>query len=397
MISEKVGRIFGSLIRFRFIPYTPILSFRKNWDFQLSTMSSEKKRRVVLPKPKEVKKTKRITQEITLQAHENYNKKLTDILSDMAMIEKNKGDMARFKAYSKASKALSQHPAKITSGKEAQALDGVGKKIALKIDEILASGRLGKLDKLMESEETRAINLISRVTGIGPVAARKFVMEDGIRTLDDLREKGKLNHHQTVGLKYFDEFESRIPRAEMERLEKAVLDACNQADPTLTCKLVGSYRRGAESSGDIDVMITHPSVTDANKMKSKIIERVVNILRQNGFLTDDLGVGATKYMGVCQLPGNDESTGKPHLHRRIDLKLLPMESFWCGMMHMTGSDFFNVQIRTIAQEKGFTLSEYSLRPIGETGIKGDPLPVNSEEDVFDYLNIPYKPPSERNL
>ena len=62
-----------------------------------------------------------------------------------------------------------------------------------------------------------------RVTGIGPSAAQKFLKE-GIKSLDDLRRnRDKLNHHQTIGLKYVHDFEKRIPRNEMTTM-KVVLD-----------------------------------------------------------------------------------------------------------------------------------------------------------------------------
>jgi DNA polymerase beta len=108
----------------------------------------------------------------------------------------------------------------VVKGKEAQQLDGIGKKIAAKIDEILESGKLEKLDHELEDENTVAINEIAQVTGIGPAAARKFVFEDGIKSLDDLRKNfSKLNKHQQIGLKYFEEFNERIPRAEVAQIE----------------------------------------------------------------------------------------------------------------------------------------------------------------------------------
>ena len=58
---------------------------------------------------------------------------------------------------------------------------------------------------------------------------------------------------------------------------------------------------------------------------------------------------------------------------------------------------FNKNMRKIAIEKGYTLNEYSIRKVGETGIPGLPLPVSSEEDVFNYLEMEFKKPDERNL
>ncbi len=57
---------------------------------------------------------------------------------------------------------------------------------------------------------------------------------------------------------------------------------------------------------------------------------------------------------------------------------------------------FNHEIRKLALQKGFTLNEYSLRPINSDGVPGKPLSINSEEDIFNYLGLEYKAPHERN-
>lgn len=95
-------------------------------------------------------------------------------------------------------------------------------------------------------------------------------------------------------------------------------------------------------------------------------------------------------MGVCKLEG------KP-FHRRIDIRMIPIECYPCGLLYFTGSDFFNTQMRMICLEKGFTLSEYYLQPLGETGAKGEPLVVTCEKDIFDYLGMEYKEPHQRSI
>ena len=152
--------------------------------------------------------------------------KITHFASELSIVEKNRGQIHKFKAYGKAVRALKAHPSKITSGKEAEELqgrinpisisdissihqrqyllhkfEGVGKKISAKIDEILKSGKLDKLERELEDETTKAVKTISQISGIGPTAAHKFVKEDGVRTLDDLRKiEHKLNHHQQIGI-----------------------------------------------------------------------------------------------------------------------------------------------------------------------------------------------------
>lgn len=54
-------------------------------------------------------------------------------------------------------------------------------------------------------------------------------------------------------------------------------------------------------------------------------------------------------------------------------------------------------MRIVAQEHGYKLNEYSIQKIGSTGVPSKPLPVTSEEDIFDYLQMDYKQPNERNM
>lgn len=114
-----------------------------------------------------------------------------------------------------------------------------------------------------------------------------------------------------------------------------------------------------------------------------------------GFITDTLSKGDTKFMGVCQLP-QDEEEEEEHSHRRIDIRLIPKDQYYCGVLYFTGSDIFNKNMRTHALEKGFTLNEYTIRPLGVTGMAGEPLPVDSEKDIFDYIQWKYREPKDRS-
>lgn len=100
-------------------------------------------------------------------------------------------------------------------------------------------------------------------------------------------------------------------------------------------------------------------------------------------------------MGVCQLQQNDEGE-EEYLHRRIDIRLIPKDQYYCGVLYFTGSDIFNKNMRTHALEKGFTLNEYTIRPVGVTGMAGEPLMVDSEKDIFDYIQWKYREPKERS-
>ena len=84
------------------------------------------------------------------------------------------------------------------------------------------------------------------------------------------------------------------------------------------------------------------------------------------------------------------------LHSNILLSCFLLQ-FYCGVLYFTGSEMFNKAMRTHALERGFTLNEYSICPLDAGSVPLEPLPVLSEEDIFDYIGYEYKPPSERNI
>ncbi|XP_056364637.1 DNA polymerase beta isoform X5 [Oenanthe melanoleuca] len=260
---------------------------------------------------------------------ESPNEGITDFLTELANYERNVNRaIHKYNAYRKAASVISRYPSKIRSGAEAKKLvgararvagrriwgsrsgdevpgvpgkpggqprfcqrlfpvpepefgdrdkDGVGAKIAEKIDEFLSTGKLRKLEKIRQDDTSASINLLTRVTGIGPAAARKFV-EEGIKTLEDLRKiEHKLTHHQRIGLKYFEDFEKRIPREEMLQMQEIVLKEIKKLDPNYIATVCGSFRRGAESSGDMDVLLTHPSFTSESSKQINCLKAELDL------------------------------------------------------------------------------------------------------------------------
>ncbi|KAF4802463.1 DNA polymerase beta [Turdus rufiventris] len=323
---------------------------------------------------------------------ESPNEGITDFLTELANYERNVNRaIHKYNAYRKAASVISRYPSKIRSGAEAKKLDGVGAKIAEKIDEFLSTGKLRKLEKIRQDDTSASINLLTRVTGIGPAAARKFV-EEGIKTLEVKQQADDLSF--TVGGKYFEDFEKRIPREEMLQMQEIVLKEIKKLDPNYIATVCGSFRRGADSSGDMDVLLTHPSFTSESSKQSKLLHQVVEQLEKVHFVTDMLSKGDTKFMGVCQLP--DKEDGAAYPHRRIDIRLIPKDQYYCGVLYFTGSDIFNKNMRTHALEMGFTINEYAIRRLGVTGVAGEALPVECEKDIFDYIQWKYREPKDRS-
>lgn len=316
----------------------------------------------------------------------------------MAKLQKAKGDTFRAAAYTKAANALKRHPKPILSGKEARAIPGIGQGIADRIQEFLDTGKLRELEEANQGEEQAALALLLRVPGIGPVAARRLVEQVGVRSLADLRAlaaegKLRLTTQQRVGLKYFEELELRVPRAEVAEVEALVQATAAAVDPRFYVEAVGSYRRGLPESGDIDILAMHPDyarVEQGKRGADALLLELVEALRGAKLITDTIALGPVQFMGVCQL-----RPGLPH--RRLDIKLFPAESFPTALLHFTGSWEHNRQLRIVAQDEGLLLNEYGLYEVNEDGRLGERLPVSSEEDVFRILGLPYAEPAQRSL
>eukprot|EP00093_Oithona_nana_P002400 02400.XXX_319_1426_1 [CDS] Oithona nana genome sequencing. len=317
----------------------------------------------------------------------NPNQDFCDFLFELANFEKNVNrNVHKHNAYRKAAGVLSKLPERIKSGAEAKKLEGIGTKISEKIDEFIATGKLRKLDKIRNEPESNAINELTRVAGIGPAKARELV-DAGYSSIQDLRDNPEgLSKAQKIGLKHFEDFELRISRDEISEVETLLKSEFAKIDVKLRGTICGSYRRGLASSGDIDVLLTHEDYQSGSEGKSHL-KKVVHALEKIELITDTISLGDTKFMGVCKL--------KKHF-RRLDIRLLPRDQYYCGVLYFTGSDMFNKNMRSHALDIGFTLNEYTIRPLDAGMVPMQPLPVSSEEDIFDYLSMEFKHPYERS-
>lgn len=309
--------------------------------------------------------------------------------------QKNSFRVSQFK---KAMASIQASDREISSGKEARELAGIGKGIGDRVDEILRTGTLAELaEEASVDEPTRIINLLTTVTGIGEVNARKFV-DMGVTGIDDLRVKVargevKLTHHMDVGLRYYEAFQQKIPFEEIADLGRVLKQSVHALDPELRVEVCGSHRRLRPLSGDIDVLMTHQAIiTDDDLIKSRVpyLKSIVAELKRIGFIVEDLtSLGNTKYMGVCVHPN-------VKIGRRIDIRFVTMESFYPALLYFTGSMMCNKLMRIEALKKGYTLNEYGLYRLGAGG-KEERIIVHSEQEVFEILGLVYLEPHERDL
>lgn len=167
-------------------------------------------------------------------------------------------------------------------------------------------------------------------------------------------------------------------------------------------EICGSYRRGANDCGDIDILVTDRK----GEEREGLLQKIIKTLHDENFLTEDLSFGSSdKYMGVCCLPSPYGSG----IHRRIDIQFIPLDQWALALLYFTGSAHFNRSMRLWARKNGFQLSEKAVTKrfvIGKNSsnrrekdddIKGEPIIVRTEKDVFDVLGLTYLPPTERNV
>ena len=323
---------------------------------------------------------------------QNHNQFITEKLQILATSYVNSKDQWRALGYKKAIASVKNYHKKLETWEECSSLPFVGERLAKKIWEIVETGHLRRLDHVDPKQE--AINLFAGVWGAGPTTAEAWVSQ-GLKTLEDLKNHGKLTRQQEIGLKYYDEFVERMPREEAGQIEKVVKNAALEINSGLEAFACGSYRRGKPTCGDVDVIVSHPD----GKSHEGVMTKLLDSLKSSGFLTDDLTFAENgehrKYLGVCKLPGENTK------HRRLDIIVVPYNEWACSLLYFTGSDYFNRSMRLLAKNNGMSLSEHSLntgvvRKGGEKIFEGTPLPVFSEKDVFDYLGLEYREPHERD-
>lgn len=294
------------------------------------------------------------------------NDKLADELERIGQQYRLEGDVYRSSAYYKAGKNVRNYPIEIKSGQQARGhLIGIGESISKTIDTFLSTGHS---DRFQGKESPYAI--FESIHGIGPAYAKKFY-DEGYRTLADL-ENAPLTHAQRVGLTYHEDFERSIPRAEIDQINALFHELFDEFQ--LKWEIAGSYRRGAEESGDIDVLFQKDILTDGGQLE---LVDITNVLAD--YLIADLtspSEATTKYMGVIRI--NEYA-------RRIDIRLVPPESYYFSLLYFTGPKDLNKEMRNRAIEFGWTLNEYGL----------DDLEAKSERDIFRHLKIKYIPPTER--
>ena len=352
-----------------------------------------KKNDIFLPNYNKIKQNKvimnpssnfNIAGQAGVNGEKRYNELFIDLMEKLANIMLKQGEPFRARAYQKAQETLMAYPDDITNVEQLKGKPGIGSTILEKLNEYVNTGTL----KILEREKNNPINVLGDIYGVGPKKAKELV-EKGVTTIEQLRERQDevLNDIQKVGLKYYEDILKRIPRSEIEEYRKIfetdfekVAESSGSGSES-HMEIVGSYRRGAESSGDIDVIITSNN--------PKVFVGFIDELIKENIILEVLSRGPTKCLVIAMIPSSN-------IARRVDFLYTTPEEFPFSILYFTGSKIFNTVMRHEALQKGLTMNEHGLYKM-EGKKKGDKVDAvfKNEQDIFDYLNLVYKTPIER--
>ena len=329
---------------------------------------------------------------------EPMNKKIVDALGELYRIMMQRGEPFRARAYQRAQQEIYKYPDDIKSVDQIKDLPNIGATIFEKLQELEKTGNISAIEKhkqIVLEEEKLPVNIFSKIYGVGPKGAKQLV-DRGITTIEELKKPENiklLNEKQKIGLQYYYDILERIPRSEIEEYQILLKKIFDQESKNVSgissFEIVGSYRRGSETSGDIDIIITN------NQDNSKIFSIFLDRLIKEGIVIELLSRGKVKSLTIGRLPTGSSSDNR--LARRIDLLYSPPEEYPFAILYFTGSQEFNTVMRQHALDMGYSLNEHGIS-IKQDGIKGELVTnseIKTEKDIFDFFNLEYKTPVER--
>ncbi|KAF7133820.1 hypothetical protein CNMCM5793_005232 [Aspergillus hiratsukae] len=292
------------------------------------------------------------------------------------------------RAYSTSIAALAAYPYAIRRPSEILTLPGCDAKIAALFAEFKATehGTLAAADALDTDPTLKTLHLFWNIWGVGAKTARDFYYKRQWRDLDDIIEHGwdTLSRVQQIGLKYYDEFLTGVPRPETEAIAATITQHANRVRPHaaydgrgVECVIVGGYRRGKELSGDVDLVLSH---RDESVTKNLVVDLVAS-LEAEGWITHTLALHMTtshreqqpapfrgddegrhfdtldKALVVWQdphfedadTPDTDTPEGQrkrnPNIHRRVDIIISPWRTVGCAVLGWSGDTTFERDLR----------------------------------------------------
>jgi DNA polymerase (family 10) len=315
------------------------------------------------------------------------NKQIARLLAETADLMEIAGeDGFRIRSYRNAAAGVESYPQRIVdlvSNPDAKvtAIPGVGKGIAAAIIEMAQRGSFDRRDEMLAKYPASALELL-KIQGLGPKSIALLYQHHNVRNVDDLERicrAQKLRDLPRMGVKLeekvlrsieaYRKSAGRFLLSFGQRVADELIEELRQVQGVEKVDAAGSLRRGKETIGDLDLLVTGPGAT-------AVLDHIV----AHPKVHEVLGQGVNKASVRYGLEG-----------LQVDVRALPAESFGAAMQYFTGSKEHNVILRTIALKQGLTLNEYGLFTLDtNTRVAGA-----TEEEIYGRLGYEWIPPEIR--
>jgi DNA polymerase (family 10) len=319
------------------------------------------------------------------------NKAIAGILYETAdLLEIDGQDSFRIRSYRNAAEAIEAQPQQIADlinePKRVLAIPGIGKGMLQNIQEMFKEGKLSLHAELLKKYHPTMLDLL-KIQGLGPKTIAliwsAYQVSD-VEGVEKLAREGKIRELPRMGEKQEQKLLKAI--ADYRRIAgRFLLDAAEREAQKIADHLrdypgvekitpAGSLRRGRETVGDLDILVTGKACCD-DAARQQLIEHVI------------------KLPGLMEIIARGENKVSFRLRggMQVDVRLLPPESFGAAMQYFTGSKAHNVALRQRALKLGYTLSEYSLAKLDTE----KPVAGRTEEEIYAKLKLDYISPELR--
>jgi DNA polymerase (family 10) len=315
------------------------------------------------------------------------NREFARVLAETADLMEIAGeDGFRIRSYRNAASAIEGYPERVDDilanpERKVTEIPGVGKGIAGVLDDLSKRGSFEKRDTLLAQFPPTLLDLF-KIQGLGPKNIALVYQHYKVATIDELEricKEQKLRELPRMGakleekvLKSIAQYRQRTGRFLLnfgQRTAAELIPYLSETGGIEKIAAAGSLRRGKETIGDLDLLVTGPGAPEA-------LERFVQHPKAHSIL----GKGANKASIQFGLDG-----------LQVDLRALPHESYGAAMQYFTGSKEHNILLRSRALKLGLTLNEYGLFKLETNERVGG----ETEEEIYAALGLPWIPPELR--
>jgi DNA polymerase (family 10) len=319
------------------------------------------------------------------------NKAIAGILYETAdLLEIDGQDSFRIRSYRNAAEAVEAQTQQIADlidePKKVLAIPGIGKGMLVNMQEMFREGKLSLHAELLKKYRPTMLDLL-KIQGLGPKTIAliwsAYQVSD-LEGVEKLAREGKIRELPRMGekqeqklLKAIEDYRriaGRFLLDAAEREAQKIVDHLKDYPEVEKVTPAGSLRRGRETVGDLDILVTGKACCD-NDTREKLIEHII------------------KLPGLMEIiaRGDNKVSFRLRGGMQVDVRLLPPESYGAAMQYFTGSKAHNVALRQRALKMGYTLSEYSLAKLDTE----KPVAGKTEEEIYAKLKLDYMPPELR--